>query len=221
MRILPREELVTPPHQHVDQSPLRSGATMAPDAQRSDVTISDFPSVLTAAQLGEGWAVERIYRALHPPLLVYLRSQVPAEADDLAGEVWLAAARGLASFSGDEDGLRGWLFTIARRQVIGHWRRTGRRRTDAVPTEALADTPGIDDTEAAALEAADGMDAVRRLVEGLPAEQAEVVLLRVVAGLDTAQVAEVLGKRPGTVRVLQHRALKRLAQLHPDRAVTL
>jgi RNA polymerase sigma-70 factor (ECF subfamily) len=46
----------------------------------------------------------------------------------------------------------------------------------------------------------------------LPRDQAEVVLLRVVAGLDVAQVATITGKRPDTVRVVAHRALRRLAR---------
>jgi RNA polymerase sigma-70 factor (ECF subfamily) len=49
------------------------------------------------------------------------------------------------------------------------------------------------------------------LIATLPPGQAEVVLLRVVAGLDVAQVAAITGKRPGNVRVLTHRALRRLA----------
>jgi RNA polymerase sigma-70 factor (ECF subfamily) len=51
-----------------------------------------------------------------------------------------------------------------------------------------------------------------RLVATLPPEQAEMVMLRVVAGLDVATVAELVGKKPGTVRVAVHRALKSLAR---------
>ena len=43
-------------------------------------------------------------------------------------------------------------------------------------------------------------------------DQAEMVMLRVVAGLDVAQVATIVGRLPGTVRVTVHRALKKLAQ---------
>jgi RNA polymerase sigma-70 factor (ECF subfamily) len=51
----------------------------------------------------------------------------------------------------------------------------------------------------------------------LSPDQADVVLMRVVGGLDVDQVARVLGKEPGAVRSLQHRALRRLArQLDPD-----
>jgi RNA polymerase sigma-70 factor, ECF subfamily len=50
------------------------------------------------------------------------------------------------------------------------------------------------------------------LVAELPADQAEVVALRVLGGLDVAEVARIVGKRPGTVRVLAHRGLRRLAR---------
>jgi RNA polymerase sigma-70 factor (ECF subfamily) len=54
--------------------------------------------------------------------------------------------------------------------------------------------------------------AVDRIAAVLTPDQAEVVLLRVLGGLAVAQVAEVLGKQPNAVRVIQHRALRRLAQ---------
>jgi RNA polymerase sigma-70 factor, ECF subfamily len=50
------------------------------------------------------------------------------------------------------------------------------------------------------------------LVAELPADQAEVVALRVLGGLAVVEVARILGKRPGTVRVLAHCGLRRLAQ---------
>ena len=54
---------------------------------------------------------------------------------------------------------------------------------------------------------------VERLLSGtLPADQAEAIVLRVVAGLEVQRVAELMGKRPGTVRVLTHRGLRRLAE---------
>jgi RNA polymerase sigma-70 factor, ECF subfamily len=62
-------------------------------------------------------------------------------------------------------------------------------------------------------------DAAVALIGNLPEDQAEVLLLRIVADLDVATVAEILGKRPGTVRVLAHRWLKRLAQQLEERPV--
>ena len=87
-------------------------------------------------------------------------------------------------------------------------------------TEVFATIAGRDDPEAAALDAVSADEVRRRLVELLPPDQADVVLLGVVGGLDTRRIADVLGKRPGTVRVLQHRALRRLAKAFDAPGVT-
>jgi RNA polymerase sigma-70 factor (ECF subfamily) len=179
-----------------------------------------FDEVLAAARGGAEWAVTVLYRDLHPPLLAYLRALEPADAEDLASDVWIGIGRNLSAFEGDEAAFRGWAFTIARRRVVDLRRRRGRRQTDPAPTETFAGIAGSDDPEAAALGAL-GADEVRRgIVELLPPDQADVVLLRVVGGLDVRQIADALGKRPGTVRVLQHRALRRLAKVLAARGVT-
>lgn len=167
-----------------------------------------FESVLHAAQTGAEWAVAALYRELHPSLLRYLTAQEPADGEDLASEVWLDVGRALTRFEGDEYAFRGWLFTIARRRLIDHRRARARRRTTSVPLEELVDGPDPADVFAEA-EIGAALTCLRRLTS----EQVEVVLLRVVAGLGSAQVASVLAKKPGTVRVIQKRALDRLAEL--------
>ena len=59
------------------------------------------------------------------------------------------------------------------------------------------------------------------LLSDLPAVQAEVNLLRVVAGLDTEAVAQLMGRSPGAVRVAAHRGLRRLAGILAEAGVTL
>jgi RNA polymerase sigma-70 factor (ECF subfamily) len=171
-----------------------------------------FDEVLAGARSGAQWAVATIYRDLQPSLLAYLRAVEARDAEDLASEVWLGVARNLQRFEGDEPAFRGWVFTIARRRVVDLRRQRGRRQTEPAPVEELAAVPGVADTEADAIDALDADAVRRRIVELLPPDQADVVLLRIVGGLDTRQVADVLGKRPGAVRVLQHRALRRLAK---------
>lgn len=184
------------------------------------MTIDDFREVLEAAQSGADWAVAVLYRDIHPRLLRYLRARAPEAAEDLASEVWLSAARQLPQFVGDEGSLRAWLFTMARRQVLGHWRKTGRRRTHPAPIDDMTDRPGPDDPELTVISELSAQAAVDALTSVLPKDQADVVLLRVVAGLNVDQVAAIVGKRPGTVRVLQHRALRRLAKTFAPEAVT-
>src|SRR5437660_12828331 len=91
-----------------------------------------FDDVLAAAQTGAGWAIAILYRDLQPALLRYLQAKAPGEAEDLASDVWLAAAPKLNSFQGDEVGFRSWIFTIANRRVIDQVRRSARRQTDPV-----------------------------------------------------------------------------------------
>lgn len=172
---------------------------------------ADFQALLRAAQAGAEWALARLYRDAHPRLLRYLRARHAVDPDDLAADVWLEAATKLERFHGDEVDLRRWLFTIARRRLVDGKRREARRRTEPVAAETLASVPAPDDPEAAAIGAVTLETALRR-VAALPRDQADVVLLRVLGDLSVEDVAELLGKRPATVRVLQHRALARLSR---------
>ncbi len=178
-----------------------------------------FPGILTAAQDGGEWAVAVLYRWLHPAVVGYLRARAGDDAEDLASETWIAVARGLSNFSGDETAFRSWVFTIAHRRLIDHHRVSARRpRTRSLhPVEGEAhegslELPADDDPAGEVIAAVAGDEAVRRIVKLLPPDQAEIVLLRVVAGLPVDEVAAITGRRAGTVRVLQHRALRRLAE---------
>jgi RNA polymerase sigma-70 factor (ECF subfamily) len=169
-----------------------------------------FAGVLAAAKTGAEWAITALYREFGPGLFRYLRAQAPADGEDLASEVWMNVAAGLVRFEGDEAAFRCWLFSIARRRLIDFRRREQRRRTMLT---SLAPTRASDavDPEAQALMASES-EAVLAHIASLPPDQAEVVLLRVVAGLETEEVAGIVGKKAGAVRVLQHRALKRLSE---------
>lgn len=165
----------------------------------------DFDDVLAAAQAGAEWAIALLYRRHQLRVLRYLRARLGDSADDVASQVWIEVARGLRGFAGGEEDFRKWLFTIARRRLADEWRGRSRSRGVATAPEQMPTVavPGPDDEVG-------GDEAARRIVSLLPPELAEIVLLRVVAGLSVDEVAEITGRRAGTVRVLQHRALKRL-----------
>lgn len=180
----------------------------------------DFDSVLLAAQEGGEWAFAVLYRDLNPRLVRYLGAKAPGMGDDLAAETWLAAARNLASFQGDEAAFRGWLFTIARRRLVQHWRDSARRPSTPSDPESFTELKASDDPETEGMAGVSARETARAIAAALPADQADVVLLRMLAGLDVDQVAEILGKRPGTVRVLQHRALRRLSEKFSPEVLT-
>src|SRR5437016_6145730 len=95
--------------------------------------------------------------------------------------------------------------------------RTARPRAGRLDLIQLPDGSDVEDE---AVDALTAQAAIGRIVEILPADQAEVVLLRVLAGLSAEDTGELMGKRPGTIRVLQHRALDRLAREFTEAAVT-
>ena len=171
--------------------------------------VEHFDLVLAAAQRGEDRAVATIYRDLHPRLARYLRARAPNAAEDLEGEIWLAVAEGIAGFSGGEEEFRAWVFLIARRRLADLRRTAVRRAAIAVPT-AESESPDRDGPEAIVLERMSAQDAADFVTATLSDDQAEVILLRVLGDLDVAEVAELMGKRPEAIRVLQHRALRNL-----------
>jgi RNA polymerase sigma-70 factor, ECF subfamily len=170
-----------------------------------------FPAVLRGAAGGDEDAFEQLWHDLQPRLLRYFMVIAPAAAEDLASETWLRVVGGIGRFEGSEPAFRAWVFTIARHQVLDWRRRAARKPTEDLSGLDIVDPPAPDDPAATALEGISTRAALG-LVATLPADQAEVITLRVVAGLEVGQVAKIMGKRPGTVRVLTHRGLRRLAQ---------
>jgi len=170
----------------------------------------DLSAAVRAAQEGDEDAFRLLYRALHPGLIRYLWAHAGDAAEDLAAETWLRVVRDLPRFSGDEPGFRGWVTTIARHRVLDYLRQQARRPPGGAPVELLAVLPAADDTERTALDTLATASALE-MIAGLPATQAEAVLLTVVMELDAKTAGKVMGKRAGAVRVAAHRGLRRLA----------
>ncbi|MFF8447046.1 RNA polymerase sigma factor [Streptomyces leeuwenhoekii] len=167
-------------------------------------------AAVARAQEGDEAAFAVAYRLVQPGLLGYLRGLVGDDAEDVASDAWLEIARDLGRFRGDGAGFRGWTATIARHRALDHLRRRRVRPRPAALEQDL-DLPAPDSTHDQALESL-STEVALALVRGLPRDQAEAVLLRVVVGLDGPAAARVLGKRPGAVRTAAYRGLKRLAR---------
>jgi RNA polymerase sigma-70 factor (ECF subfamily) len=179
-----------------------------------------FPDVLAAAQAGDEEAFTQLWLDGNAALLRYLRVIAGEAADDVAADTWVHVVRGLPRFRGDEAAWRAWLFTTARRRTIDHARRRSRHPETAIHDLPASELPASADTADIALEHLSTREAIA-LLAGLPPLQAEVILLRVVAGLDTESVARLVGRSPGAVRVAAHRGLRRLARTLTEAGVTL
>ena len=180
----------------------------------------DFAAVLAAAQGGSEDAFAVLWRDANPALLRYLRAVAPDVAEDVAAETWVQVVRGLSRFTGDEGAWRAWLFTTARRRLLDQARVRKRHPTESLDAISAADVPRSADAEQLAMDNLATESAIA-LLSQLPVQQAEAIMLRVVAGLDTEVVAEILGRSPGAIRVAAHRGLKKLHALLSGAGVTL
>ena len=177
-----------------------------------------FGVTLASAQGGDETAFACLFRDIQPTLLRYLHVITP-EAEDVAGDTWLQVVKGLPRFRGGEEAFRAWLFTIARHRAVDAGRSRSRRPDVPLTLAAIAEQPLAPDAAELALEAI-STRSVMVLIKSLPREHAEIIMLRVVAGLEAADVARIVGKTPGAVRVTAHRALRRLADLAERAGVT-
>jgi RNA polymerase sigma-70 factor (ECF subfamily) len=167
-----------------------------------------FEDVLDAARTGAAWAFESLYQSLAARVCGYLRLHGASEPEDLTSELFLRVFNRLDSFSGAEPQFRAWVFTIAHRLLIDD-----RRRRDARPQTAEAKTPmeliAGGDTETDALRRLE-LRNVEATLAKLPADQRDVLTLRVLGDLTVEEVARTLDKRPGAIKALQRRGLARL-----------
>ena len=125
----------------------------------------------------------------------------PVEADDCFQETFMSALKAYPRLGADSN-LRAWVLTIAHRKAIDAHRRRARR---AVPTENVEELAG------AAPPPRDGRDPeLWSAVEALPERQRTVVLLRYVADLSHAEIAQVVGSSEEAARSALHSALSKL-----------
>jgi RNA polymerase sigma factor (sigma-70 family) len=175
---------------------------------------SPLDALVDAARNGSVAAFEQIYRRMAGQVAAYLRWNRASDPDGLTNDVFIQVHRKMATFSGDEEGFRSWVFTIAHHRMIDDRRRAGRqvRIADGAVVEQHGAEGDVEDDAFASL----AHDGVRDLLAVLSQDQRDVLLLRVIADRSVEDVARVLGKREGAVKALQHRALAALRR-HVDR----
>jgi len=177
-----------------------------------ETSVTTLDEALIKARSGDEAGFLVLWDALQPRLLRYLQVIGGDDVDDVAGETWLQVVRDLPKFKKDSaDEFRAWLFTIGRHRAIDAARSRRRFRDKVLGAAPAASpvTPG-NPVEDEVLHELSTRQAVA-MVAGLSKDQAEVVALRVIAGLDTEAVARMLRKSPGAVRVALHRGLRALS----------
>lgn len=168
------------------------------------------PETVAAAKRLDAGAVAAIYDAFADPIHRYISFRVrdPHEAEDLTDQVFVQMIEALPRY--DDRGLpfAAWLYRIARNLIVDRHRRAARQAVVALSESLPATGAGADPFA----EAARSLDraALARAMATLTDDQRDVVVLRFIEGWEVDEVAHFLGRRPGAVHALQHRALAAL-----------
>jgi RNA polymerase sigma-70 factor (TIGR02952 family) len=145
---------------------------------------------------------------------VYHRVGDRATAEDVTSETFVRALRRIDSLSFQGRDVGAWLVTIARNIVLDHVKSSRYRLEVATADMRDADrvTEGPEDAVVAHMTNRELLACVRQL----GSEQQECIVLRFIHGLSVSETAEIMGKKDGAIKALQHRAVRRLASLLPD-----
>ena len=201
-KVAPRSAPTRTPASSDPYPPAATGAIQDEDSRQLDALVSQ-------ARQGDRDAFASLYERFHTPVFRYLRARVDngPEAEDMAAEVFVEAARRVRGFEGNGAGFAGWLFTIARHDLLDRGRALRRRVVE--PVAELPETEEAPDPADQVVERLDASE-VREALATLTGDQQEVLLLKFAAGLSNEEAADVMQKPVGAVKSLQHRGLASL-----------
>ncbi len=185
-------------------------ATLPPGV---DETHRDVWRLVTQAQQGDGEAFGRLYDRYVDPVFRYIYYRVGdrALAEDFTSETFLRALRSIGQLSYQGRDVGAWFTTIARNIVFDH-SKSARTRLEVLTDQPIEPDGPVPSTETAVLASLTSGQLVAA-VNQLGTEQRECVVLRFMQGLSVSETAAVMGKNPGAIKALQHRAVRKLAQL--------
>lgn len=157
--------------------------------------------------------IDQIFR------FIYFKVGSKEEAEDLSSVVFLKCWNYIYEGNLQEDkSLKALLYKIARNTIIDHYRQQKNRATVSLEAAEMV-SPAALETADPAEEVATSIDFEKVIIEKLPLlkeEYREVIILRFMNELSIGEIAGILGKTNGNVRVMIHRALASLQQLVKD-----
>lgn len=180
---------------------------MSPSASPNDETL------VQRAQRGDRGGLVLLYQRYVGEIYGYAFNQLGSvqDAEDVTSETFIRVVNAIGAYRG-ESSFRTWLYAIAHNQVRDHWRRNGHHQ-NAVELD-LARTAVADEDPPAASPQATALGGA--VLARLPERYRQVLRLRVMDGRSVRDTAAELGLSESNVKVVQHRALKRAAEIARD-----
>ena len=174
------------------------------------MTTSD-SQLLERARSHDAEALAEIYDRYSEPIYRYLYRMLgdAAQAEDLTSEVFCRLLQVLDTSRAPRDKLRGWLYRVAHNQAMDWFRQQGKGTTLPLCEELASGT----DLPSEIVERQETQQRLRKVISQLTIDQQRVILLRFGEGFKISEVSELMGKSQGAVKILQHRAVKRLRKL--------
>lgn len=161
---------------------------------------------------GEAEAFGRLYDIYQPRIyrFIYLRVSHREEAEDITHRVFISAWENIAEFEiKDESSFSGWLYSIARNKVIDHYRT----RKITIDIENIKEPAAIRDTGEEIANFNLEIEKVKKAIGQLKDIEQDVIIMRFVEDLTPKEVAKILNKNEGAIRLIQHRAIKNLRKM--------
>lgn len=171
--------------------------------------VPDENTLILEAKAGNEAAFGRLYELYFERIykFIYFRVNHKEVAEDLAEEVFVKAWTKIRSVQ--EKSFGGWLFSISKNIVIDHYRQ---RKSDVDIEEIqnlIESDHDLADDANTVLEKA----TMIRLLKKLTPEQQIIIKLKFLEDMDNAEIAELISKNEGAIRVIQHRAITKLQEL--------
>jgi RNA polymerase sigma-70 factor, ECF subfamily len=172
--------------------------------------------LVSAAQQGDQGAFGQLYDRYVDVVFRFILFRVGDRplAEDLTSETFLRALRRISSVSYQGRDVGAWFVTIARNLVLDHV-KSSRYRLEMTTADILDSSADDRGPEHEVVEEATASE-LMRCVAQLGRDQQECIMLRFMQGLSVSETAAVMGRNEGAVKALQHRAVRRLAQLLPE-----
>jgi len=173
-------------------------------------------ALVKAAQEGDMVAFGDLFDRYYDVVFRYVlfRTGDRSLAEDLTQETFVRALRRISSVSYQGRDIGAWFVTIARNLIFDHV-KSSRYRLEQTTSEIIELSPTTGGPEQEVLDLATN-DELLRCVRKLNPDQQECIQLRFLQGLSVAETAEIMDRNEGAVKALQHRAVRRLAQLLPE-----